>query len=187
MMIQEVGNHQLPEIWKQLQKFMNCWPKMAQYPIKKEDEQHMNQKTIHQILHEDLGKRKNCRKSVTHSLADEQKNCQDTTCKTSSRPIWLVHTSSTALLANMSLRCVSTSITQNFKTMEWQTKPSPRCKSYTCKNRGSKQECLWDLEQQSSNSLYMFISHNKTNSLLHQKHQQYTIVNTTIYYCYVLM
>jgi hypothetical protein len=37
------------------------------------DEQHKKQKMIHQIRHEDLGKKKICRKSVTHSLADEQK------------------------------------------------------------------------------------------------------------------
>lgn len=42
----------------------------------------MNQKMIHQIRHENLGKRKICRKSVTHSLADEQKNCQITNCNT---------------------------------------------------------------------------------------------------------
>ena len=39
-----------------------------------EDEKHMNQKMIHQILHEDLGKRKISRKSVTHTRADKQKN-----------------------------------------------------------------------------------------------------------------
>jgi hypothetical protein len=41
-----------------------------------EDKQHMNQKMIHQIRHENLGKRKICRKSVTHCLAREQKTAK---------------------------------------------------------------------------------------------------------------
>jgi hypothetical protein len=46
-----------------------------------EDEEHMNQKMIHQIRHEDLGKRKICRKSVTHNLADEQKTARSQPAK----------------------------------------------------------------------------------------------------------
>jgi transposase len=45
------------------------------------DELNINKKTIRQILHEDLRKRKTCAKFIPHSLTDEQKQRRLTSCQ----------------------------------------------------------------------------------------------------------
>jgi hypothetical protein len=46
-----------------------------------EDQLHINQEKVCQVLHEDFGKRKICAKFVLHSLMDEQKERRVTACE----------------------------------------------------------------------------------------------------------
>jgi hypothetical protein len=46
-----------------------------------EDQLHINQETVCQILPGDLGKRKICAKFLLHSLMDVRKECRITSCE----------------------------------------------------------------------------------------------------------
>jgi hypothetical protein len=129
-----------------------------------EDEWHMNQKTSHQILHEDLGKRKICRKSVSHSLADEQKNHKVTACEHFIQTyLTSPHFLNCTVIGDESWLCLYAPKTRH--TMERVTKPSQRSRKFSLQKSRMKMRHLQDLEHQSSISLCVYICFTR-NSLL---------------------
>jgi len=139
MMIQEVGSHQLPEIWKQLQKFVSWWPKMVQYPTTDGGWRAHEPEVDSSDSSRRFGKEK-----------DLQKVCYTQSCRQAKKPPShnLQNLIQTYLTSPHFLNCTVTEdascmcqFAPNTKhqAIEWETKPSPRCKSYTCKNWGYKQ------------------------------------------------